>query len=706
MCSFRTALLQFWFRLGRFPQWIAVMSGLGLLLSFALFFVMRGWEQRAVDRAAADLVGEQVEKLQVTILRSMEVLHSIAALHRARGSFDRAEFREFVKQSLRRQPELQALSWNPVVPAACRAIIEARAAAEGITDFAFREQPTPGRFIAEGARSDYVPVYFIEPQEKNFAALGFDLASDPVRREAMERALSTGEAIATTPLRLAQEPRDSAGLLVLLPVYRDGPPDSAAARRDRVEGFAVAVFRVADLASESFRQLQNRGIDAALFNFTPGDPPIFSLAPAKSFQPTSAVPLDVAGRRWTVGFAPNARFLTGRTGTQSWLALTGGICFTLLTTFYLWNGWRQSRAIATANAALQDEIVVRKRAEAEAASANQAKSDFLASMSHEIRTPLNAILGYSQLMQRDRDLPSDHRDAVRGISASGEHLLGLINEVLDLSKIEAGRMEVNSGDFDLQALACAIATTFKPLCAQKRIRFRSETEFSGAVWVCGDEGKLRQILINLLGNAVKFTMAGEVALCIRCPSVGCFLFEVFDTGLGIPEEERNDIFKPFHQGSGAHHHVGTGLGLAIAQRQVELLGGNLELQSERGVGSRFHFSIPLDTAAARKAVSLSTIERLAPGSIEPKSPPRPSRVVLPELLCARLGVAAELHSTTALKNALRDLRETGPEAQWLAEQIRELMRSYDMDGIQRLLTEMVDAPATDSTVSHGAPAPS
>ena len=120
-------------------------------------------------------------------------------------------------------------------------------------------------------------------------------------------------------------------------------------------------------------------------------------------------------------------------------------------TAYLFGGWRRTVQIAAAN---------------------QAKSDFLASMSHEIRTPLNAILGYAQLMQRDAGLPPEQRDAVAGISASGQHLLGLINEILDLSKIEAGRMELNPVDFDLAALANGLAATFRPLCAQKKIGFR------------------------------------------------------------------------------------------------------------------------------------------------------------------------------------------------------------------------------------------
>ena len=374
---------------------------------------------------------------------------------------------------------------------------------------------------------------------------------------------------------------------------------------------------------------------------------------------------------------------------------------------------------------------------------------------------------------------------------------------------------------------------------QKRIGFRFQIDPTAPRRVFGDEGKLRQVLINLLGNAVKFTNAGEVCLGCRLEGDGRWLFEVIDTGLGIPAEEQPYIFKPFHQGSGAQHQGGTGLGLAIAQRQVELLGGRLELQSERGIGSRFCFSIPLDSTVCAAGETSLQVERLAPGQcvralvvddcagnrdvlgqmlanigcevsfaadaqeafriIHEEPPqivfldlllsglrgteiarqlsagsdgtaghppkivmhsasalpehreesiaagcveflskpiqcdklyeclrthlgvtfqyaeaehapadsalPELSRVTLPETLCARLAVAAELHSTTALKSALQELRELGPEAHLLAEHLRQLMRSYDMDEIQRVLARIVVPVPAASTApaSHGTP---
>lgn len=199
----------------------------------------------------------------------------------------------------------------------------------------------------------------------------------------------------------------------------------------------------------------------------------------------------------------------------------------------------------------------------------------------------------------------------------------------------------------------------------------------------GDEGKLRQIIINLLGNAVKFTPGGEVFFGIAAMENGEWKFEVIDTGMGIPEEERESIFEPFHQGKGAQHQGGTGLGLAIARRQVELMGGNLAFESERGLGTRFYFSIRLPEASGLEVILESD------DGDERSSAERPmGEVELPQELCSRLMIAAELHSATALKGCLKELREQGGGGTQLAEAITQLMRSYNMEAIQRLLAQV------------------
>jgi signal transduction histidine kinase/CheY-like chemotaxis protein len=242
----------------------------------------------------------------------------------------------------------------------------------------------------------------------------------------------------------------------------------------------------------------------------------------------------------------------------------------------------------------RDELMEKlKRAIEASDAANKAKSDFLANMSHEIRTPMNAILGYAQILTRDNTLAPNHNKSIHNILSSGNHLLELINEILDLSKIEAGRMEINSNDFDLIRFIEDLSVMFKQRCEEKHLIWSVDNLDLDSLPVNGDETKLRQVLINLLGNAVKFTNAGEVSFSISKEGDDQYKFQVTDTGKGIPLEVQNDIFNPFQQDREGIEKGGTGLGLAIAKKQVDLMGGDLCLRSELGKGASFFFSLKL-----------------------------------------------------------------------------------------------------------------
>ncbi len=245
------------------------------------------------------------------------------------------------------------------------------------------------------------------------------------------------------------------------------------------------------------------------------------------------------------------------------------------------------------------DISERKRAQVElehakeaAESASYAKSQFLAHMSHELRTPMNAILGYTQLLQAVSDLAPKHLTTVRTIADSGEHLLSLINEILDISKIESGREELNAAAFRLHELLQVVEALFDVRCREREITWKMKA--SGTTKsVFGDAKKLRQILINLLGNAVKFTDRGTVSLTVEALDNDRYHFEITDTGVGIPDDIRSEVFQPFRQGEEGVNKGGSGLGLAIARRHVEMMGGDLAMSSEPGVGTRFFFSLHL-----------------------------------------------------------------------------------------------------------------
>lgn len=225
--------------------------------------------------------------------------------------------------------------------------------------------------------------------------------------------------------------------------------------------------------------------------------------------------------------------------------------------------------------------------------ASKAKSVFLSSMSHEIRTPLNGILGFTQILTNDRTLNRDQRNHLDVIQNCGSHLLKLINNILDIAKIESGKMNLDHKPFDISTLLKDIKSIFKVAADKKGLSWTIRGIPDSQTVVLGDEGKLRQILINLVGNAIKYTDAGYVQLSLKREN-GNFEFGVRDSGGGIPPEFQKRIFDSFEQMPAHGNLKGTGLGLAIAREHIRLMGGKLQLESKTGEGSHFYFSISLE----------------------------------------------------------------------------------------------------------------
>lgn len=615
------------------PIWISsAVLIIGLLGTFAVSNYVRQDEKSLSNKEFILVCNEIKSKIITQVNIQAEFLISGSSLFEASETVTREEWKDFNKFSVNnvKFTGVQGLGFLSIIKKG-----ELKKHISAIRKEGFSEY----KVFPEGIRDNYAPIIYLEPfAGRNTVAFGYDMFSEPVRRKAMETARDHNRPTLSEKVILLVETKKDmqAGVLMFVPVYKNGSINTVKARREVIVGWVFSAFRMDDLMKSILGNKylnQKNNIHLQIFdNETISKEGLLFDSEKNSIKKeketklrTEILPVLFNGKRWTLVFSQssgNIFFFS----TKTVIIAVGGIIISLLLAALSYSLLITKRRAGIIAKRLSSDLLKKnqeyerineslnknykklisskeklketnselEKAKLKAEESDQLKSAFLANMSHEIRTPMNGIIGFTELLKAANLSLEEHKKYIEIIEKSGTRLLNIINDIVDISKIEAGQMQVSYSATNVDQQMQYIQTFFGPEAQDKGIQLSLIKPLADEETIIStDREKLYAILINLVKNAIKYTVKGTIKFGYEIRS-DYIRFFVKDTGIGISKDRQKAVFERFIQAdfNDKMARQGAGLGLAIAKAYVELLGGKIWVESELDKGSTFYFTLP------------------------------------------------------------------------------------------------------------------